>query len=102
MENASSTGVNGVDTFSAKNHRTLAIPEAQDETGVRTAYRPFLLDRETTETDWVSQLGLDSVMDMVDRDLATTGKRLKVLVLYGSLRRRSVYKSRVLIMVCSF
>ncbi|KAI9879092.1 MAG: hypothetical protein M1830_009611 [Pleopsidium flavum] len=89
MEIVDSTGVNGVETPSINSHRSLAIPEAQDETSVRTAYRPFLLDKATTETDWISQLELDTAMDMVDRDLAATGKRVKVLVLYGSLRRRS-------------
>lgn len=66
----------------------LAITEAQDDIDIRTKYRPFLLDPETEATDWISQLELDSVVTQVEENLAKTSSRLKVLVLYGSLRQR--------------
>ncbi|TGO26807.1 hypothetical protein BPAE_0053g00620 [Botrytis paeoniae] len=70
----------------------LAIAEAQDDIDIRTKYRPFLLDPETEATDWISQLELDSVVTQVEENLAKTSSRLKVLVLYGSLRQRSYSK----------
>lgn len=66
----------------------LAIAEAEDDIDIRTKYRPFLLDPETEATDWISQLELDSVVTQVEENLAKTSSRLKVLVLYGSLRQR--------------
>lgn len=69
-------------------HRSLAIPAAEDEVGVRTNYRPFLLDPVVAEDDWVAKLELATVTEMAQRDLIKTGSRLKVLVLYGSLRQR--------------
>ncbi|KAL2802997.1 flavoprotein-like protein [Aspergillus granulosus] len=68
--------------------RTLAVPSTEDDTEIRQKYRPFLLDSDSTP-DWVSNLELTSVLDMAEKDLAATNSRLKVLVLYGSLRRRS-------------
>lgn len=72
--------------------RTLAIPQSEDNPEVRRRYRPFILDEEAGN-DWVNALGLDAVMDMADRDLLETKQRLKMLVLYGSLRRRSVSRN---------
>ncbi len=69
--------------------RTLAIPEHQDELQIRKKYRPFILETPPEE-DWIDKLELETVMDMAGKDLRATNKRLKVLVLYGSLRRRSV------------
>jgi arsenic resistance protein ArsH len=70
----------------------LAISETQDDPAVRVKYRPFLLDPEVAAHDWVSALELDTVTSMVQEDLKKTDSRLKILVLYGSLRRRSVFK----------
>ncbi|KAJ8062816.1 hypothetical protein OCU04_008074 [Sclerotinia nivalis] len=70
----------------------LAISEAQDDLDIRTKYRPFLLDPETEATDWISELELESVVTQVEENLAKTNSRLKVLVLYGSLRKRSYSK----------
>lgn len=69
-------------------HQTLAVAEEDDDPHVRSKYRPFLLDDETTATDWVSQLELETVEKLVKQDLHQTGTRLKILVLFGSLRRR--------------
>ncbi|GAB7342278.1 hypothetical protein MBLNU457_g0515t1 [Dothideomycetes sp. NU457] len=72
--------------------RSLAISEADDDPEIRRTYRPFLLAREVEESDWVSKLELSTAMKMAEEDLAQTGSRLKVLVLYGSLRERSYSK----------
>lgn len=53
-----------------------------------TRYRPFLLDEQTRSTDWISALELETVTEMARRDLLTTSQPLRVLVLYGSLRKR--------------
>ncbi|PGH27410.1 arsenical resistance protein ArsH [Polytolypa hystricis UAMH7299] len=37
--------------------------------------------------DWVQQLELTTAMDMAAEDMQKTGERLKILVLYGSLRK---------------
>ncbi len=69
--------------------RTLAIPVSEDDALVRKAYRPFLLDDEVTKNDWVSELELSTVLKMVEGELKrSSGDRLKVLVLFGSMRRR--------------
>lgn len=69
-------------------HRSLAIPVDEDDPDVRTKYRPFLLDPVVAEDDWVAKLELATVTEMAHRDLIKTGERLKILVLYGSLRQR--------------
>jgi arsenic resistance protein ArsH len=77
--------------------RSLAIPEAEDDNDIRQKYRPFI--QGGTQDDWVSTLELTGVLDMAENDLRTTNKRLKVLVLYGSLRRRS-YSRLVALEAC--
>jgi arsenic resistance protein ArsH len=68
---------------------SLAIPAAQDEASVRKSYRPFLQDDAVSDEDWVSQLELSTVLKMVDLDVLKKGdERLRVLVLYGSMRKR--------------
>lgn len=69
-------------------YRSLAIPTEKDEVDIRTNYRPFLLDTDVSEQDWIAKLELATVTEMAHRDLIKTGSRLKVLVLYGSLRQR--------------
>lgn len=67
----------------------LQISESQDDAALRSKYRPFLLDERVAKSDWISKLELDAVEDMVQADLAANnGERLRVLVLYGSLRAR--------------
>ncbi|KAL1998557.1 hypothetical protein VTN02DRAFT_5964 [Thermoascus thermophilus] len=87
------TQVNGMTTTTTTSHapsyyRSLSIPDAEDDPEIRNKYRPFLLDEESPD-DWVNGLELDTVLDMVEKHLRSGGERLKVLVLYGSLRRRS-------------
>jgi arsenic resistance protein ArsH len=71
--------------------RTLAISSLEDDVEIRLKYRPFLLESDSSP-DWINDLELTSVLDMAEKDLAATNSRLKVLVLYGSLRRRSYSK----------
>ncbi|GFG26635.1 FMN-dependent NADPH-azoreductase [Aspergillus udagawae] len=72
--------------------RTLAIPESEDDWKIREKYRPFLLNPQQAAEDWANRLELDTVLDMAAEDLKATQKRMKVLVLYGSLRKRSYSK----------
>jgi len=69
-------------------NRSLAIRECDDEPGIRERYRPFLLDKEDDKADWIDDLELDTVTTMAAENMQRTGERLKVLVLYGSLRQR--------------
>ena len=70
-------------------NRTLEIPASEDDPEVRKAYRPFLLSSEVIQSDWVSKLELSTVMKMAEQELERSdGNRLKVLVLYGSMRSR--------------
>jgi TPP-dependent pyruvate/acetoin dehydrogenase alpha subunit len=69
-------------------YRSLAIPTEEDDPDVLAKYRPFLLDDAVAEQDWVAKLELATVTEMAHNDITKTGERLKVLVLYGSLRNR--------------
>jgi len=66
----------------------LAISEEEDDPELRSKYRPFLLDPETESQDWISSLELETAMAMSEQDRIASGSRLKILVLYGSLRKR--------------
>ncbi|KAG9244233.1 flavoprotein-like protein [Calycina marina] len=70
----------------------LAISASEDDAEIRTKYRPFLLPEDVNRSDWTSQLELEKVAALSSADLQATGKRLRVLVLYGSLRTRSYSK----------
>ncbi|KAL9047587.1 MAG: hypothetical protein Q9206_006642 [Seirophora lacunosa] len=70
-------------------HRSLAVRPEEDDSTLRSMYRPFLLDAATTESDWISQLELSTVTKMAEENLNLTGERIKVLVLTGSLRKRA-------------
>ena len=73
---------------SAYIHSSLAISESEDDRQIRESYRPFLRNARTSSQDWVDALELSTVMKMAEQDLENTGERLKVLVLFGSLRKR--------------
>lgn len=72
--------------FPLQSH-SLEIPECDDDPQVRELYRPFILDEKM---DWISDLELEGVMEMAESNMRETGERLKILVLYGSLRQRLV------------
>lgn len=69
-------------------HRSLAIPPSKDDPLVRLRYRPFLLPDEIQREDWVSRLELATATELAHSEMELGGERLKVLVLYGSLRQR--------------
>ena len=73
-------------------YKSLAIHPSDDDPELRTKYRPFILDDRTTQHDWISRLELSTVTKMVQHDFSSTGERLRILVLYGSLRHRSYSK----------
>lgn len=69
-------------------YRSLAINEEEDDPFIRKTYRPFILNPHITAGDWISKLELSTVIKMAENDIQKTGERLRVLVLYGSLRER--------------
>jgi len=69
-------------------YQSLSIPACVDDAIIRSKYRPFLLPDLIGHEDWVSQLELATVTEMAYNDLKLTSERIKVLVLYGSLRQR--------------
>lgn len=81
---------------------SLALPETDDDPTIRQKYRPFLTTSqqptptaaENQEHDWINTLELNTALSIVQQDLhkPSSQGRLKVLVLYGSLRRRSYSK----------
>lgn len=74
--------------------RSFAISKDDDQPDVRERYRPFLLDESLETADWVAQLELSTAMEMVESEIINRGcDRLRILVLYGSLRSRSVCPS---------
>lgn len=69
--------------------RSFALPSKEDDPTLRQEYRPFLLDAAIENSDWIAALELNSILQMVDAEIMSKGQeRLKVLVLYGSLRAR--------------
>ncbi|PGH12554.1 arsenical resistance protein ArsH [Helicocarpus griseus UAMH5409] len=89
------TGINSAlaDMHLSEKH-SLSLSEIEDDPHIRKTYRPFVLAEDRAD-DWVNQLELQVAMDMARRDLANTKERLKVLVLYGSLRRSRSYSRLV-------
>lgn len=71
-------------------YRSLALSSIEDDGNIRQKYRPFILDNDENATeDWVNNLDLSTALNMAEHDLQSTKERLRVLVLYGSLRSRS-------------
>ncbi|KAJ5777901.1 hypothetical protein N7520_001147 [Penicillium odoratum] len=68
-------------------YRSLALSPNEDNPDIRQKYRPFILN--DAPEDWVNNLDLATALDMAEHNLQSTKERLKILVLYGSLRRRS-------------
>ena len=70
-------------------YKTFGITEADDDVTVRHLYRPFLLPESLAAEDWVAQLELSTGMKLVESELLSKERdRLRILVLYGSLRTR--------------
>ncbi|KAF7535340.1 hypothetical protein G7054_g5438 [Neopestalotiopsis clavispora] len=68
---------------------SLSISKAQDDPTIKTKYRPFVRHYLTGPEDWTDSLELDRVTIIAQADMEKTEPRVKVLVLYGSLRKRS-------------
>lgn len=73
-------------------YKSLALSVSDDDPEIRAKYRPFLFSSEVQHTDWISRIELANVAKMAYNDIMATQSRLKVLVLYGSLRKRSYSK----------
>jgi arsenic resistance protein ArsH len=73
----------------AYDEKTLAISEEEDDAEIRSKYRPFITSPEVTRSDWIAKSELSTALKMSEADMEKTGgNRLKILVLYGSLRER--------------
>ena len=71
--------------------QSLAIKESDDEPEIRRQFRPFLLCEQIADSDWIARLEISTAMRMAYEEMhRLNGTRLKVLVLYGSLRERCV------------
>ena len=70
-------------------HQSLAIQANKDDADIRARYRPFLLPDQLTAEDWVAQLELSTGLKMVQTEVLDKKlDRLRILILYGSLRNR--------------
>jgi arsenic resistance protein ArsH len=69
-------------------HLTLALRLSEDDPHIRQKYRPFIFCDDAAE-DWVDSLELTTALNMAENNVRLTNERLKVLVLYGSLQKRS-------------
>lgn len=73
----------------AYSYKSLAISASEDDPETRATYRPFLFeDEEVARSDWVSRLELSTALKMAEEDFINSGERLRILMLYGSLRAR--------------
>uniref|UniRef100_A0A0D2XBQ6 NADPH-dependent FMN reductase-like domain-containing protein n=1 Tax=Fusarium oxysporum (strain Fo5176) TaxID=660025 RepID=A0A0D2XBQ6_FUSOF len=71
-------------------YRSLAIDPSDDVSEIREKYRPFILEDKYIKDDWVAELELSTAIQMVQSKILDEGlDRLRILVLYGSLRSRS-------------
>lgn len=70
-------------------YRSLAIDPSEDVIEIREKYRPFILEDKFVKDDWVAELELSTAIQMVQSEVLDKGlDRLRILVLYGSLRSR--------------
>ncbi|POR31065.1 Uncharacterized protein TPAR_08733 [Tolypocladium paradoxum] len=77
-------------------YKSLAIGPDEDDCRIRELYRPFLLPDVDATNDWVAQQELSTVLKMVESQiLDKQGDRLRIPILYGSLRSRFPISNRV-------
>lgn len=70
-------------------YRSLAIETSNDDPEIREKYRPFILEDKYRKDDWVAELELSTAIHMIQSEILDKGlHRLRILVLYGSLRSR--------------
>lgn len=73
----------------AYRHVSLAIPTNEDNPEVRERYRPFLLNDAHAADDWIASLELSTTLKIVESEILEKKQdRLRIIVLYGSLRSR--------------
>lgn len=73
----------------AYHYKTLAIEDKDDDAAIRRVYRPFLLPESPAAEDWVAQLELGTALKLAEAQLlANNNDRIRILILYGSLRAR--------------
>lgn len=73
----------------AYRYRSLAIEASDDDAAIRQLYRPFILPDPFAANDWVGQLELSIGLKLVESEILSRNQpRLRILVLYGSLRSR--------------
>lgn len=65
---------------------TVARLSALEAPEIESRYRPYLTLKDEQEADWISQLELDTVTEMA----SSFPRKVKLLILYGSLRERYV------------
>lgn len=83
--------------------QSFAIPAENDDLDVRKRYRPFLLDETREAVDWVAGLELSTTLQLVESNIINLGQdRLRILVLYGSMRSRLVHLATFLLLFASF
>ncbi|KAH8904070.1 arsenate resistance ArsH [Coniochaeta sp. PMI_546] len=71
-------------------HRSFAIKADEDDPSIRASYRPFLLPEDFAADDWIARLELSTALRLVESEILHKNQdRLRILVLYGSLRSRS-------------
>lgn len=69
--------------------QSFAIEAREDDQSVREKYRPFLLAEDFAANDWISRLELSTALKLVESEILLKNQdRLRILVLYGSLRSR--------------
>jgi hypothetical protein len=70
-------------------YQSFAIQANEDDVEIRDRYRPFLLPNPLAADDWVAKLELSTGLKMVQTEILDKKlDRLRILVLYGSLRTR--------------
>jgi arsenic resistance protein ArsH len=69
-------------------YRSLALGPTDDDPVIREKYRPFILPEHVRSTDWTSKLELATVTLMAYEEIRRSKSRLRILILYGSLRKR--------------
>lgn len=73
----------------AYSYQSFALQPHEDDAVVRDQYRPFLLHERFAADDWVAKLELSTGLQMVQSEILDKKlDRLRILVLYGSLRNR--------------
>ncbi|KAF4453129.1 hypothetical protein F53441_4126 [Fusarium austroafricanum] len=74
----------------AYSYQSLAIDVGGDDVSIREKYRPFLFNGGLSKDDWISEVELSTTIKMVQSEILDKGlDRLRILILYGSLRSRS-------------